>query len=65
MIVRQTCKSEFYFGAKVYIDGAEDLTAVITGLMWRDTADLSVEISWLNSGMVQTVWVHPRRLTLV
>lgn len=55
-----TFRSPFPLGARVYADGREDLTMIVTAFTWRGSHVL-IECSWM-SGQAQAAWIEPWRL---
>jgi hypothetical protein len=60
--VRSQLDTPFSFGARVLIDGDRSVVAVVTGFLWRSTI-CTIEVSWMNSGAVQTAWLEQWRLS--
>jgi hypothetical protein len=53
----------FAIGDRVYADGCDDLTMIVTAVIWRNTFTL-VECSWV-SGDAKAAWIEPWRLTRI
>jgi len=61
--MRATFESPFALGDRVWIDGCRDLTAIVTGLCWRNER-VSVECSWIAVSDAKEAWIQAWRLTL-
>ena len=56
--------SAFNIGDRVTIDGAADIRACVTALLWRENR-MEFEVSWFANGSLQSAWVGESRLRIV
>jgi hypothetical protein len=56
-----TFQSKFAIGDKVHVDDDTSITCHVNGVLFR-SADHEVEISWWNSGSLNSQFVHHGRL---
>lgn len=57
-------KSDFNYQDRVTIDGDDTLIGVVTGFSFRSSGYYTIEISWINNGSSQAVWIEDWRLKL-
>lgn len=53
-----TYASQFALGQRVFIGEDEQTVATVTGILWKAEVP-QVEVSWMNNGALQCVWVSP------
>jgi hypothetical protein len=53
-----TYASQFALGQKVCIGEDDQTVATVTGILWKAEAP-QFEVSWMNNGALQCVWVSP------
>lgn len=56
--VHTTYASQFALGQKVCIGEDDQTIATVTGILWKAEIP-QVEVSWMNNGALQCVWVSP------
>ena len=57
-----TFQSEWAFRDRVWIDGEGSIVGFVTGILFRETRDPVVEVSWMHNGDAKVAWFEEWRL---